>query len=426
MLTHQHQSTMTIMKTKTTSVFNLAIALAAIVCAFCVTPKLIVAQVGKKAVPQEKSENPKDTAPAESQLPDISNYYPAPKLKVATTRLKHAKFPVIDIHSHFGFRLKGDKEALKKYVEVMDRNRIALTTTLDARLGSEEEHIKFLKDHRERFIIFAHIDFVGDGSRSKPKTWVCNQPGFVRTTCEQLKRAKSSGISGIKFFKQFGLGYKNADGSLIKIDDPRFDPIWEACGNLDLPIIIHTGDPAAFFDPIDPKNERYEELSRHPNWSFHGDQFPSRSELLAARNRVIAKHRGTKFIGAHLAGNSEDLATVAQWLDAHPNLVVEISSRIGELGRQPFTARKFVMKYQDRILFGTDGPFPEQRLRCYWRFLETEDEYFPYSEKEPQPQGLWFIYGLNLPDEVLKKIYYANALDLIPAVATQYTSNVKK
>ena len=212
---------------------------------------------------------------------------------------------------------------------------------------------------------------------------------------------------------------------MIKIDDPRFDPIWETCGELKLPIIIHTGDPAAFFDPITPRNERFEELFRHPGWSFHGDQFPSRSELLDARNRVIKKHRHTQFIGAHMGGNPEDLKTVSQWLDEYPNLVVEISSRIGELGRQPRTARRFIMKYQDRVLFGTDGPWPEQRLHYYWRFLETEDEYFPYAEKEPQPQGQWFIYGINLPDEVLEKIYFKNALRLLPDFETQYKSIAK-
>lgn len=393
---------------------------------FSVTPDSIVAQDAKKTVPQTAPEQkPANDISSNQELPDIASYYPTPKLKVASAKLTRAKFPAIDIHSHFGFRIKGDKESLKKYIEVMDRNKIALTTSLDARLGSEQAHADFLRDYKNRFIIFANIDFIGSGNRAKPKTWNCNQPGFVRTTCEQLKRAKLSGISGIKFFKQFGLGFKNADGSLIKIDDSRFDPIWEMCGKLKLPIIIHTGDPAAFFDPINPKNERYEELSRHPDWSFHGDDFPSRSELLAARNRVIARHPNTQFIGAHMAGNSEDLKSVAKWLDQHPNLVVEISSRIGELGRQPFTARKFIMKYQDRILFGTDGPWPEQRLHYYWRFLETEDEYFPYSEKEPQPQGLWFIYGLNLPDEVLKKIYFKNALKLLPDFESQYKANAR-
>ena len=179
---------------------------------------------------------------------------------------------------------------------------------------------------------------------------------------------------------------------------------------------MHVADPVAFFQPIDANNERWEELSRHPDWSFHGDQFPSRDELLAARNRVISRHPKTTFIGAHFANNSEDLATVAKWLDQYPNLVVEFASRINELGRQPYTARKFFIKYQDRILFGTDGPWPELRLSYYWRFLETYDEYFPYSEKSPQPQGMWRIYGIGLPDDVLKKVYRENAMRIVPGL----------
>ena len=205
----------------------------------------------------------------------------------------------------------------------------------------------------------------------------------------------------------------------MKIDDVRWDPIWRTCGQLGIPVIIHTADPIAFFRPIDETNERWEELFRHPEWGFPPDKFPSRESLLADCNRVIQRHPKTTFIGAHMANSSEDLATVASWLEKYPNLVVELASRIGELGRQPYTARAFFIKYADRILFGTDGPWPELRITYYWRFLETYDEYFPYSEKEFPPQGLWRIYGLGLPDRVLKQIYYENACRLIPGVKTK-------
>ncbi|MCH2182744.1 MAG: amidohydrolase [Mariniblastus sp.] len=357
---------------------------------------------------------------AGNKLPTIDQYYPESMLKAPRTDVRYARFPAIDIHSHFGLRLKGDREALQKYIEVMDRNHIALSVSLDARLGDEEKHLDFLQQDRDRILAFVHIDFRGGGVEDRPKTWACNQPGFVRTTCEQLKRAREKGIVGVKFFKQFGLSHRDVRGELLKIDDPRWQPIWQTCGELGFPILIHTGDPAAFFEPVTPKNERYEELFRHPEWSFHGDQFPSRAELLDARNRVIARNPGTVFIGAHVAGNSEDLETVGHWMAEYPNLYIEIASRIGELGRQPFTARQFVLRHQDRILFGTDGPWPEERLGYYWRFLQTQDEYFPYSEKRPQPQGLWFIYGLNLPDDALKKIYYRNALRILPGIAERY------
>ena len=299
----------------------------------------------------------------------------------------------------------------------MDANNIAVSVSFDAKLGREEDHLRFIGEgYEKRLAAFAHLDFVGDGDREDPGTWASSQPGFVRTCVEQLKAARIKGILGLKFFKSFGLTDRNADGSFLKIDDPRWDPIWSICGELGLPVIMHVADPVAFFQPIDANNERWEELSRRPEWSFYGDNFPQRDELLAARNRVIAQHPGTTFIGAHFANSSEDLAVVAKWLDEYPNLFVEFASRINELGRQPYTARGFFIEYQDRIFFGTDGPWPELRLSYYWRFLETFDENFPYSEKSPPPQGFWRIAGIGLPDDVLKKVYHENVLRVIPAL----------
>lgn len=356
----------------------------------------------------------------QGEEPSLRNYYPTPELKVEATNLTQARFPAIDVHSHFGFRLKGDRQALKEYVDTMTRNRIALAISFDAPLGNEEDHLKFLEAYSGRVPFFVHIDFEQSKTKDDPRTLAVNQPGFVRMTAEQLQRAKQKGAVGVKLFKSFGLTIKSANGKLVKIDDPIFDPIWKKCGQLKLPVIMHTADPVAFFKPIDANNERWEELSRHPDWSFYGDQFPDRDELLAARNRIIQRHPETTFIGAHVANNSEDLATVAKWLEAYPNLVVEFASRINELGRQPYSARKFLIKFQDRVLFGTDGPWPEERLRYYWRFMETYDEYFPYSEKRPLPQGMWRIYGLGLPEEVLEKIYYQNALRVMPSLKDRY------
>ncbi len=245
-------------------------------------------------------------------------------------------------------------------------------------------------------------------------TWVC------RRLRGATRAAKETGVSGVKFFKQFGLGYRDRDGKLLKIDDPQWDPIWNVCGELHLPVLIHTADPSAFFKPIDATNERYEELSRHPDWSFYGSDYPSRDKLHAAHNRVIARHPQTIFIAAHMANDGESLTELAQWLDAYPNMVVDTASRISELGRQPYTAHDFFLKYQDRILFGTDGPWPALRLSYYWRFFETRDEYFPYSEKEFPPQGFWRIYGIGLPDDVLKKIYFENALRIMPSLLEKY------
>ena len=345
-------------------------------------------------------------------------YRPRVLIKAEEHALPRAKFPVVDVHTHLRIRTKHSPEQLDEFVKVMDRNQIAVCVSLDGGLGDAlTEHLDYLKKHAHRFVVFANIDWRGDGKENEPATWDCQRPDFARRVAQQLADAKQRGVAGLKLFKQFGLEYKNADGSLLKIDDPRWDEIWRACGELGLPVILHTADPSAFFRPIDATNERWEELHRRPEWSFYGPNFPPRDELLAARNRVVERHPRSTFIAAHMANDAEDLAEVGRWLDAYPNLYVEIASRISELGRQPFTARRFFLKYADRILFGTDGPWPEDRLRLYWRFLETFDENFPYSEKEFPPQGLWNIYGLGLPDDVLRKLYHENAVRAIPGVA---------
>lgn len=349
----------------------------------------------------------------------LRNFRPQSKLRVPVHGKTRAKYPAVDVHTHFYYKFRSSEQTLDDFVALMDRNQIAVCVSLDGKLGGQlEEHLRFLwSEYRDRFVVFANVDWQGDGQRDDPASWACHRRGFAARTAEQLARAVDRGVSGLKVFKQFGLGYRNPDGSLIEIDDRRFDPIWKACGDLGIPVIIHTADPAAFFDPIDETNERWEELHRHPEWSFYGDEFPSRDELLAARNRVIARHPKTRFIGAHVANNPEDLQTVSKWLDRYENLYFGTASRIAELGRQPFTARDFLIRHSDRLLFGTDGPWPETRLRIYWRFFETHDESFDYSEKVPPPQGMWQIDGVDLPDDVLRKLYYENAARLIPGVA---------
>lgn len=343
-----------------------------------------------------------------------------PALRVPQTNLAKASFPVVDVHTHFLVKGRHDPELLDRYVGWMDRNGIAVCVSLDGQIpGKIGEHIDFLwTRHRDRFVIFANLDFVGGGDPKRPETWACNQTGFVRDMCERLGAEAAQGrVSGLKFFKDFGLRYRNADGSLIAIDDPRWDPIWECCARLKIPVIMHTADPSAFFQPANEENERGVELKAHPEWSFAGPEFPSRASLHEARNRIIARHPDTTFIGAHFANDAEDLQELSQWMDAYPNLYIEFSSRLNELGRQPYSSRAFFERYQDRIMLGTDGPFPEERLRIYWRFLETWDEYFLYSEKSPPPQGDWRIYGIGLPPEILKKVYHANAARIIPGIA---------
>ncbi len=356
----------------------------------------------------------------------LENFRPTSQLRAKLTPIERAKFPVIDIHIHPRLRFRNVAARLDEFVEVMDDQNVAVCVSLDGQLGENfATHKQYLlTKYPHRFAIFANVDWQGDGDPGEPATWACHQPGFGHRMAQALADAKRQGAVGLKIFKMLGLYYKNPDGSLIKVDDPRWDPIWQAAGELGLPVIIHTADPVAFFDPIDATNERWEELSRHPNWSFHGEEFPSHDELLAQRNRVIARHPKTTFIGAHLANFPEDLATVGKWLDTYPNLVVETSSRIAELGRQPYTTREFFERYQDRIMFGTDGPRPAARMLPNWRFFETRDEYFPYAENDFPPQGFWRIHGIGLPDEILKKLYHENALRVIPGLRAKYEAVV--
>jgi len=365
---------------------------------------------------------------AEGRPLAIDQFQPRSMLRAPEHHPARAKFPVVDVHTHLRLKLRQTPEALDEFVRLMDNQNIAVCVSLDGELGeSLEEHKKFLwTKYRDRFVIFANVDWRGDGRDGDPSTWDCQRGDFARRMAAALAEAHEQGAVGLKVFKELGLGYRNPDGSLIAVDDPRWNPIWEACGRLGMPVLIHTADPAAFFEPVDRFNERWEELRRRPEWSFARKDFPSHAELLAALMRVVARHPKTTFIGAHGANNAENLEQVGRWLDAYPNLNVEIAARIAELGRQPRAARKFMITYQDRILFGTDGPRELGRLTPHWRLLETSDEYFPYAEGEYPPQGFWSIYGLNLPDQVLRKVYSENAVRLIAGVAERLKSPAPK
>lgn len=359
---------------------------------------------------------------AETLIP-LDTFRPRSMLKVDEHPLTRARIPVVDVHVHPSVRLHNSPQQLDDFVKVMDAQNIAVCVSLDGGLGEKlAEHRKYLwTKYRQRFVIFANIDWRGGGAQKDPASWDCQRPDFARRIVAALADAKEQGATGLKVFKGLGLEYRNPDGSLVRVDDPRWDPIWEACGKLGFPVLIHTADPVAFFLPVDATNERYEELARHPDWSFAGPGYPKHAELVGQLLSVVGRHRGTTFIAAHVASNAEDLTTVGKWLDENPNLNVDIAARIAELGRQPTTARKFFLKYADRILFATDGPRVAERLHYHWRFLETADEYFPYAENAFPPQGFWRIYGVDLPDDVLRKVYNENAARLIPGVKERLT-----
>lgn len=341
---------------------------------------------------------------AQSQEGDLKllDWRPKSQLVVKETKVLKPKFPVIDIHNHLG---RSDNPAA--FLEEMDKAGVWKCVSLDgySKDNAYKEHLKELHAvSKDRFLVFFRPDF------SK-----IDEPDFGKKEAEKLERAVKEGIRGLKINKMLGLGYKDKTGKLIKVDDPRIDPVWAKCGELGIPVVIHVSDPKAFFEPVDRYNERYDELGAHPGWSFYGDEYPSKEEILAQRNRVFARHPETIFIGAHMGTLPEELHQVASWLEVYPNFYVDVDARISDLGRQPRTARKFLIKYQDRVMFGTDTPCNAEAYRTYYRFLETDDEYFDPSGGH-HLQGRWMIYGVYLPDDVLEKIYYKNALKILGMV----------
>ena len=334
----------------------------------------------------------------------LRDWQPKSQLVVKETTILRPKFPVIDFHNHLGKAVTGPPEAIQKILEEMDNAGVVKCVSLDARSENDfyKEHIRvFHRVSKDRFLIF----FVPDFSR-------IDEPDFGRSEAAKLENAVRMGARGMKIYKSLGLTIRDKSGKLVPVDDPRIDPIWEKCGELGIPVMIHVTDPKAFFTPLDRFNERYDELGDHPDWSFYGDQFPSKEEILAQRNRVFARHPKTIFVGAHVGELPEELHRVGMWLDCYPNFYVDICARIGDLGRQPRTAREFFIKYQDRILFGTDTYPSAEAYRIYYRFLETDDEYFNPSGGH-HLQGRWMIYGVYLPDEVLEKVYNKNALAIL-------------
>ncbi len=338
----------------------------------------------------------------------LRDWQPTSMLVTKRTELERPKYPAIDVHNHLG----GGKQTLTPdrvagYLEEMNAAGVRTVVNLDGGWGERlKETVAALDEaHPGRFLTFSLVDFAGiDGD------------DWSEREAKRLEESFAAGAKGLKFHKSLGLTVRYKDGRLMKVEDPKLAPIWQVCAKHTKPVMIHVADPAAFFTPLDANNERWHELNEHPSWLFYGEQFPSRKEILAQLERVVAANPNTTFIGAHCGNNAEDLEDVARWLDAYPNFYVDIDARISELGRQPYTARKFLVKYQDRVMFGTDTTPRRNAFRIYYRFLETDDEYFDCSESH-HLQGFWMIYGVHLPGEVLEKIYYKNAERVLLASA---------
>jgi predicted TIM-barrel fold metal-dependent hydrolase len=358
---------------------------------------------------------------------ELSQYEPRSMLRVHESRVERSKFPLIDFHTHIslsaksekGVELSPDREYLgtpQELLAVMDRKNIRAMVNLTGGYdhGLVEAVGKYDRAYPGRFYTF-----------TEPSYSNFKEPDYPKLQAQAIERALRDGGRGLKILKTLGLYLREniTSGSLVNIDDARFDPMWDACGQLGLPVAIHISDPIAFFTPTDRFNERYEELNNHPDWSFHGGDFPDNEELIAARNRVIARHPKTQFVVLHVGNFAEDLQSVSENLDRYPNMFVDLAARIGELGRQPRSARRFFDKYQDRILFATDATphgdeypqqvFNDKLYEIYFRFLETEDEYFDYAPAKIPPQGRWKIYGIGLPERILKKVYYENSARIL-------------
>lgn len=339
----------------------------------------------------------------------LENFRPRSALVTKTTLIHKPKFPVIDAHNHLAqFGLNAiTLLAISEICDLLDEAGVTRYVDLDGGWGES-----ILQDHLEKLKPVGRFQVYGGVDWGK---WQELGGRFPEYAASRLEVQRSWGADGCKIWKHLGLHVSDEKGLRVKVDDLRLDPIWETAGRLGMPVMVHVADPVAFFDPIDETNERWEEIGANPDWAFTSPPFPPFISILEGLANVVASHPQTTFIGAHVGCYAENLEWVGAMLDRYPNYYIDISARIGELGRQPYSARKFFIKYADRILFGLDGgPNPEAYCLVY-RFLETDDEYFNYNAGEIPMQGRWFVHGLFLPDEVLEKVYKKNAEKIIAA-----------
>jgi predicted TIM-barrel fold metal-dependent hydrolase len=342
----------------------------------------------------------------------LADYRPRSSLRVPVHDVRQPRYPVIDAHNHLGSVFAGDwtTRPPAELIRTLDEAGVEQLVDLDGGQGQalSKEIDRWQVPFPDRVAVFAGLDYDG---------WATD-PAFGETEADRLRDSVARGARGLKVWKLLGLRARDPDGRLVAIDDPRLDPLWNAAAELDLPVLIHIADPVAFFEPLDPTNERWEELKAHPDWHFWPTRpagepdapgFPPFDELLSAFGRMVARHPETTFVGAHVGCAPEDLGLVSRLLDDNSNLNVDIAARLGELGRQPYTTRDFFLRHADRILFGVDMPADADTYAIHYRFLETMDESFDYGPDPVPSQGRWQIHGIGLPDDVLRKVYRDNA-----------------
>jgi predicted TIM-barrel fold metal-dependent hydrolase len=347
----------------------------------------------------------------------LRDYRPVARLRTVAHAVPRPRFPAIDAHNHLGptaFSGEWSTAAGEELGRALDAAGVEAIVDLDGGQGEalRREVDRWRSGLPGRVAVFAGLAY---------DSWP-DDPTFGETEAERLREGVAAGAAGLKVWKLLGLRARDPSGRLVAVDDRRLDPVWAAAGELGVPVTIHVADPVAFFEPLDERNERWEELRAHPDWHFWPTRprdrsdlpgFPPFDELIDGQEAVVIRHPGTTFIGAHVGCAAEDLGRVSTILERCPNFHVDIAARIAELGRQPYAARAFFLRWADRILYGTDlGPDPAISA-IHYRFLETLDESFDYDVDEPPPQGRWQIHGLGLPDEVLEQVYRANARRLI-------------
>lgn len=330
----------------------------------------------------------------------FEEYEPKSTLVVPEHIVKSAKYPFIDVHNH---QWRMATQDVEETVAEMNELNMAVMVNLSGRSGEtlKAAVANTRQNAPNRFIQFANISFDN-----------IDDPNWTEQTVKQLVKDYENGARGLKIFKNLGLTAKDSDGNRIPVDDPRIDPVWAKCGELGIPVLIHTGEPAVFWAPIDKYNERWLEMKQFPNRHRNPEEFPSWEKVMSEQWNVFRKHPETTFINAHLGWMGNNLSRLGELMDEFPNMHTEIGAVLAELGRQPRFARQFFIKYQDRIMFGKDSWRPEEYY-VYFRVLETSDEYFDYYRKR---HAFWKMYGLNLPDDVLQKVYYKNALRIIPGI----------
>ncbi|HUI70546.1 MAG TPA: amidohydrolase family protein [Spirochaetia bacterium] len=363
------------------------------------------------------------------ELPSFLSYRPESLLKRPAHIPDGARFPVIDAHNH----LFGDVP-VEQMTDAMDAVGVQVFVNLTGNCSLPFDSQGYTIRRRDfdvykkgwmdrapgRFAGFTMSefarwdDFTIDFSR-----------GFTNQCVAELEADVGRGAIGLKVTKELGLRFHEPDGSMVRIDDERLYPVWQKAGELGIPVLIHTSDPVGFFLPVDPTNEHYPTLLTYPGWSFHGSHV-SKEALLQQRTRMMADHPGTTFVCPHVANMPEDLQWVSELLTTLPNVSIDFSARMDELGRQPYSARDFLLRFQDRVLFGADMPVSARMYRSYFRFLETWDEYFDYPGYGGEETSFhrWKIYGLGLPDGVLEKIYRKNALRIIPGLRRIVSSSL--